>query len=50
MWVENELREGRSHSEIDMAAKVDSMRAAMEKYVDLRWVATVLRLLFAPKL
>lgn len=35
MWVENELREGRSHSEIDMAAKVDSMRAAMEKYVDL---------------
>ncbi|WKX90549.1 hypothetical protein Q1695_009413 [Nippostrongylus brasiliensis] len=35
MWVENELLEGRSYSEIEMAAKVDSMRAAVEKYMDL---------------
>ncbi|KAJ1345983.1 hypothetical protein KIN20_000637 [Parelaphostrongylus tenuis] len=35
MWIEAEMIEGRSHSEIDMASKVDSLRAGTEKYVDL---------------
>ncbi|XGW19703.1 hypothetical protein V3C99_003501 [Haemonchus contortus] len=35
MWLENELLQGRSHSEIELASKIDSMRAAMDKYVDL---------------
>ncbi|KAK6060083.1 hypothetical protein COOONC_02266 [Cooperia oncophora] len=36
MWLESELLEGRSYSEIQLASKVDSVRAAMDKYVDLR--------------
>ncbi|PIO62542.1 class II MHC-associated invariant chain trimerization domain protein [Teladorsagia circumcincta] len=36
MWLEGELLEGRSYSEIELASKIDSMRAAMDKYVDLR--------------
>ncbi|VDM57224.1 unnamed protein product [Angiostrongylus costaricensis] len=35
MWIEAELLEGHSHSEIDVANKVDSLRAGTEKYVDL---------------
>ncbi|KAE9414059.1 hypothetical protein Angca_006720 [Angiostrongylus cantonensis] len=35
MWIEVELLEGHSHSEIDLANKVDSLRAGTEKYVDL---------------
>ncbi|VDO68153.1 unnamed protein product [Haemonchus placei] len=35
MWLETELLQGRSHSEIELASKIDSMRAAMDKYVDL---------------
>ncbi|PIO62149.1 hypothetical protein TELCIR_16308 [Teladorsagia circumcincta] len=36
MWLEAELLEGRCYSEVELASKIDSMRAAMDKYVDLR--------------
>ncbi|XGW19705.1 hypothetical protein V3C99_003501, partial [Haemonchus contortus] len=35
MWLETELLEGRFYSEIEVASKIESMRAALDKYVGL---------------
>ncbi|VDO12761.1 unnamed protein product [Haemonchus placei] len=36
MWLEMEILEGRLYSEIEVASKIESMRAALDKYVGLR--------------